>query len=337
MNRLFTSSLLFFATLQIAHATPARRMLMNTQVGTPPAEAQKIVNALVAKLTLSTQLHGEALGKALETKLTADAGPVNEADHWRKEIALGRSRFIEGNYPGAIAKLEEARQALWQRQALMARNQGLREPLHQALLFLAHTYLRTQKNARAIEIIGEAVRSFPDHHPALAKYAPELVQLYKRVSRDLNQKRKATLEIITDEEGCLAFVNGRYAGITPTKVPDMLPGRYAVYVQKPGRRGRIHRVQMAGSNNRLRIDFSLDSALVTRGAVGLHYATLAMAQRYEAEHASLLAQTVQADEVILVGYRAYHGRKALSGRVVAAATGRTVRSGMLTLDPAPPT
>lgn len=335
------SYLLLFAISAIlatnAEATPARRALIRSDVGAPPPDARRVIDALIAKLAPAAQLYGAALGQALEAKLTADAGPLDEADRWRKEIAAGRSRFIEGDYPGAIAQLEQARKALWRRQALLARHQGLREPLHQALLYLAHAYLRTQKNARALEVVGEAVRSFPDHHPALRKYAPELVQLYKRVSRDLSQQRKATLEIITDEQGCLAFVNGRYAGITPTKVPDLLPGRYAVYAQKPGRRGRIHVLQIAGSHRRLRIDFSLDSALVTRGAVGLRYASAAVAQRHEAEHASLLAQTVQADEIILVGYRTYQGRKALSGRVLAAATGRKVRAGMLTLDAAAPT
>jgi hypothetical protein len=248
----------------------------------------------------------------------------------------GRRQFIEGEYKRAITQLDRARSLLLAKVALVASDQGLRDLLHKASLFLSHALLRDKQGERAAEVVSQVIRSFPDRDLSMVRYGPELVAFYKRVRREMDRQARGTLTIATRPLGCLVFLNERYVGLSPAKVVDLYPGQYRVYVQRPRERGRIHRAKVEGGEHRVSVDFELDRRLQTERYVGLQYESRQEMERNEAKHAARVARALEAPTVVVVGVRRYQGRRTLQGTTVSADTGRVIRSGLVVLEPAAP-
>ena len=317
-------------------AVAAERALIVSYAGEAEPKDLALVTRVVKALEDRGLVHSEELVREVERTISKDPGDNSGAEAFREAVKQGRQQFIEGNYEAAARALQRAVAGLEGKAALLARQQDLRSPLHEALLFLAHAHLRAGRNRQAAEVISEAVRSFPDHHPALTKYAPDLVSLYRSVRLELRSQRLGSLDIATNVPGCLAFVNGRYVGITPTQVTDLLAGRYRVYVQQPKHRGRVHLVDVAGGTAKVSVDFALDAALATRVQVALRYGNEQSMREHQLDHAVALGRAVGVREVLVVGFQRYNERRSLHGSVISVATGRTLRSGLLAVEPSLP-
>lgn len=320
-----------------ALASPTDRILLVSRVGTPTPSESKLVDDIVAALGDQAPAHGSTLQVAIERSISFDAGPVDEPTKPLALIKSGRSAFLQGNYRQAILALSSATRQLAVCDALLARDQQLRGPLQEALFYLAHAHLRANETTKAVAVVTEAIRSFPDNNPNVSKFAPDLVQLYRRVSLELKRQSHATLTIRSAKPGCLAFVNGRYIGITPTKARGLLPGKYRVYLQRPGATGRVHVTELTTSNREITIEHGLDAAIVTSPRVGLSYASDAEQRAHEHAHAIAIGRAVDAQEITIIGFVRHMGRRVVQGQVLGVATGRVLRSALLATEPAAPT
>ena len=313
-----------------------RGILLESHAAERPDYAARFVDAMVASMGEDAPLHGPALARRVESQLSATPGPPEPGEDPKALVQRGRSQFIEGKFAEAITTLERARSAMLERPALLATNQPLRDALNMALLYLGHACLRTDRGEEATERVGEVVRSFPDKELSLARYGPELVKLYRRVRREMNQQPRGTLSVKTTPPGCLLFVNERYVGLSPITVEGLHQGRYRVYAQLGQARGRVHRVNVTGQGAQLSINFELDHVLVTEPLVGFRYDTVEQMEKREVADGAAVARALDAPTVFLIGFRRHEGHRALLGTVINAATGRVVRSGMITLEPAEP-
>lgn len=325
--------------LACAWATPARAgdpILLQSHAGAIPDDARTYVAQLVRALGSDAPLHGAALGKKVEASLSDTAGSKTRPVGIRQLVEQGRKRFINGEFRQAIAKLEQARGQLTRKVALVASDQGLRDTLHKASLFLAHAYLRDKQGERATERISEVIRSFPDRDLSLARYGPDLATFYRKVRQELNRQPRGSLTITSEAQGCLVFVNERFVGMSPATVKDLLPGRYRIYVQRPRQQGRIHLVTLNGGSHQVTVDFALDRVLHTEPFVGFRFEDRAAKERDEVQHAAAVARALDAPMVLLLGFHTYQGRRTLQGTAISAATSRIIRSGMVALEPAAP-
>lgn len=320
-----------------AASEPNTRIAIQSYASKIPEEGPNYASYLLRTMGPQAPLHGDALRAFLESRMSRDPGVVTGADELRAAVTRGRLQFIEGEYAQAIRLLGDARHSMLQRQALMAADQTLRSQLHRATLFLAHAYLRLQDNAKAVSLVSEVVRSYPDRELSLVQHGPQLVDLYKRVRLDMRDQKLGSLAVVTEPAGCMVFVNERYVGLSPTQVSKLYPGKYRVYAQRPGELGRTHEVDITGENTQLNIDFGLDRALRTRPTVTLLYPTRNDMARYEKQHAITVARRLGATEVVVLGIRRYQGRQGIQATVLAVSTGRVLRSGMVAIEPTSPT
>lgn len=316
-------------------AEPARRIVLQAYAERIPEDGVHYVSYLLRTLGDLAPLHGDALRSALEEQVSRDAGESSPVDDLREMVAAGRQQFIEGQYAAAAKTLERARQGLVERQALVAIDQTLREPLHRATLFLAHAYLRLGEKTQAAELVGEAMRSFPDRELSLVHHGPDLVGLYREVRAALGTSEPGGLLVTTVPTGCMVFVNERYVGLAPARLAGLLPGRYRVFIQRPGTPGRLHWVQVGAGESTLALDHRLDRALRTTPEVLLLYPSQEALAAQSRPHVLELGRKLQVDEVLLLGLGTYQGRRVIEGTLLSVASGAVLRSAMLALEPVP--
>jgi len=328
-----TALLLLLAARAWAGETP---VALEVYAGAPPEDARYYVDYLLRTMGQEAPLHGAELRQRIESNLSHSPGTSEQPKNIRHLVEDGRRLFIEGQFMDAAAELEQARETLMNKVALVASDQTLRDALHKALLMLAHSYLRLKQPDRATEMISQVVRSFPDRDLSMVRYGPDLVSFYKKVRREMDRQPRGTLAVSTRPEKCLVFVNERFIGLSPTRVVDLYPGRYRIYIQRPKERGRIHVANVNGGDHQISIDFELDRVLRTEPFVGLQFRDRAMMERDEARYAAAVARGVESPMAVVLGFRRYQGRRMLQGTTVSADTGRPIRTGMVALEPAAP-
>lgn len=327
------------ALLLLALSAPARAerpVMLHSFTGAPSEDARYFVDYVARGLGKDAPLHGDALRQRIEASLSRTAGSTEPPPRIKHLVEEGRRQFIEGEFDKAIAELERARELLMSKVAVVASDQTLRDALHKTLLVLAHALLRTKQGERATELVGQAIRSFPDRDLSMIRYGPDLVAFYKKVRREMDRQPRGTLTISTRPEKCLVFLNERFVGLSPARVVDLYPGRYRVYVQRPREPGRIHLATVNGGDHQLTVDFDLDRVLTTEPLVGLRFPGQASLEQNEVRQAASVARALDAPMAIVMGIRQHNGRRVLQGTAVSPDTGRVIRSGMVALEPAAP-
>jgi hypothetical protein len=308
------------ALLLLALSAPARAerpVMLHSFTGAPSEDARYFVDYVARGLGKDAPLHGEALRRRIEASLSRTAGSTEPPPRIKHLVEEGRRQFIEGEFDKAIEELERARGLLMSKVAVVASDQTLRDALHKTLLVLAHALLRTKQGERATELVGQAIRSFPDRDLSMIRYGPDLVAFYKKVRREMDRQPRGTLTISTRPEKCLVFLNERFVGLSPARVVDLYPGRYRVYVQRPREPGRIHLATVDGGDHQLTVDFDLDRVLTTEPLVGLRFPSQASLEQNEVRQAASVARALDAPMAILMGLRQHNGRRVLQGTAVA--------------------
>jgi len=332
----FLRSLLFLLLNLSAAAEAAPSILLQYYVGDRPEDAKNYIDFLTRTLGEEVPLQGAALQQDIEARLSLAAGPLTKPPNIQKMVEAGRRLFIEGEYQEAIAQLEKVQRVLLERVALVASDQSLRETRRKALLFLAHAYVRAGQKEQATKRISEVIRSFPGQDLPLAQFSPELVKLYKTVHRTLSQKDRGKLVVTTQPTGSMVFVNERYVGLSPAELPDLYPGTYRIYVQRPNAMARVHLLEVGSGQHKLEIDYNLDCALQTAPYIGFRFEDDRALETSEVRYAATVGRALEAPTVLLVGFRRHQGRRALHGTIISSATGQVIRSGLVELEPDPP-
>lgn len=336
IKQILRISALFTLFPVFAHADNMDRILIVSHVGKMAKEEKAIVKNLIQAMGPKAPTYGKELTQTIERSMSLDAGN-NLPFNYKKQFEEGRGHFIEGDYKKAIITLKPLVTRFGKSDALIASNQHLRKPMLESMLFLAHAYLRNQNTNKSISTITEVLRFFPNSNPELSRFGPDLITLHRRVRLDLRKQQKAALSINSKKAGSSVFINGRYIGVTPTKAVDLLPGKYRVYFERPGKIGRVHEVVMSGSNNKLSIDHNLDTALNTSpNFVHLSYPDQNTQREYEHHHVLSIARAIGAEEITIFGFVKHLGRKVIQGQVLGVATGRVLRSGLLAMEPTIP-
>lgn len=316
----------------VAHAG-GETLVMEARVGERWADADRHVATLVLGLVGEDALGGEALARRLERLVSRPAGADSAPDGLRQKVLEGRRLFIEGQYAQALTILEQARRAFHANPSMVATDQGLRDSLYKALVYLAHVQLRQGKAAQARRAVTALLRGFPDRPISTARYGPELVALYKEVHRSMSRLPRGRLIISSQPSGSMVFLDERYVGVAPITVKSLYPGSYRVYLQRADQRGRVHTVRLFGKDRELTLDMRLDRVLDTRGRVSLVYADQASRKQQQVRHTITLAQRMGAARVILLEQEILEGHKALGATLVDARRGTTLRSARVSLVP----
>ncbi len=308
--------------------------IIESRVGERPDDMDRHVSALVLGLEGGNPLGGEALARRVEQLVSLPPGAAKEPAGLRDMVQAGRRQFIEGQYKDAIRQLERARKLLRRNAALLATDQGLRNSLHKALLYLAHAYLRDGRTEGAGAIISEVLRSFPDRDLSMAKYGPELAKFYTEVRRIWIKLPLGKLTVSTEPAGSMVFINEDFKGTSPVTVPKLRAGAYRIYIQNQQLRSRVHPLKLAGGASKVHVDLALDQAISTMGRVSLIYRDEGMRRAHQASHAARLARALGAKQAILVERATTHGQPVLGATLIDAKESRPLRAAYVAASPA---
>ncbi len=245
--------------------------------------------------------------------------------------------WLSGEFARAVEVLGPAVTALLENPAWFAEDQSRRDLLLKAHVGLALSHSRLGNSEEATRAMAEVLRSYPDKSFNRSQFGPEAHDLYRGVQRELSRLDLGTLEVTTDDESLVVFVNERFIGTGDQRV-DLIPGRYRVFVKKGSVVGRVHAVAVnPGETARVSVAWSLDSSLRTSdGVVALQFASDGARERDETALAIRLARSIDASGVVLVGIRQYDGRRAMIGALLSLDSGKARRSATLALEPAKP-
>ena len=333
-------------TLAIIGAAAARGtaiaepIAIESYSGVRPDDAPTVVDPLLSDLAKRGFLTGGALVARIEQDVSrsGDALSRAESDSLAAKAEEGFSSFRKGRFEEAINVLEQVWSTLVKQPSTVAERQELRDAEIKVLLGLSLAHQRLDNQEASIKYMAEFLRSFPDREISRAQYGPEPADLAKKVRAELERSARGSLRVeVLDDTGGVVFVNERYVSVGSADLDKLYPGIYRVIVR--GKlNGRVHEVNVEpGAKKLLQVRLSTEAALKTDGrSTALIFPSEEDRSTGEAAGAASIGSAIRATEVAVVGIRFINGRRTLIGALVAADTGRPIRSGSLAMDPVAP-
>lgn len=313
--------------------------VLESWVEARPAEADRLLAPFAGGLTRGGFVHGADLGAAIDARLSVPGSIGREQTAEAKALAdEGYDLWLEGEFAEATARLQRAVELMHANPALFATRADERPLLYKTLVGLAVSHQRMGQTDRAVAVMAELVRSFPDTPFNRAMFPPDAHELYRRVKKDIDDQRPGTLSVRVNDDSVSIFLNERFVGSGGRYSAELPPGRYRIYTQKGSRTGRLHHVEVAGGvENTAEIDWYLDSALRTGPElVGLLFDEASARAEHEVVNALAVGRALGSDSVVIVGTRQFEGRHSLVGTALSVDTGKVVRTAAVALEPATP-
>ena len=191
--------------------------------------------AFLRSLEAALKLNQRVDVKDKDLLLAEFGGEVPEA-----AVAKARALFAEGaaaldagNAPAAVSKLSAAEAAFEPVLAFVKKNE-LADA--QFLLGAAHAQAGDKKKARAAFTRLQVWRA--GYQWDVERYAT-LLPLWEGARDDLGKAGRGSIEVVTEPEGAMAFVDGKYVGVTPTSADALPVGDHFVTLKLEGYQRRV--------------------------------------------------------------------------------------------------
>jgi hypothetical protein len=307
MSKLALVSFTLLALTRAAAAAPS--IVVEAYDGERPADAASLLAPVTAELAHRGFLAGDALAATVERDVSRSAGTLSasQSADAQKLVAQGYDHFINGEYPQALAKEQQALAIYAAAPATLAKEPALRDLDFKAMVVAARSSEVLGSGEDAFRYMAEAIRTIPDRPINAAEFDPQVKALYKKVKDELLRQGAGTLEIKVDDPTAVIFVDERFVGTGAVKLDGLLPGRYRVYVAKGEAPGRVREVELpAKGHAAVDVPWAIDGLLRTRGAyVGLEGADGAL------DAAVRLGRALGAKSVVVLGLRTVEDRRSI--------------------------
>jgi hypothetical protein len=310
-------------------------ILVESHAGARPGRADEYLQAVAAGLGDPAPLGGAKLDALVGERLSGPAGelgypllPLVRGQVVEVQEEVTRARFGE-----AVGRMERLLREVQQHAAAVAADPRIRRVLFEGRLAQLKGLLRLRRQGEAEGVAIELGRSFPDFAVVERDHGPEVTQFVAQVRRQSWPRGRATLAVATSPPGASVFLNERYVGLSPVRLPDVLPGSYRVMARLGETQGRVHAVSVLEESVDVRVDLGFDQAL---GAGGFAFESDADRLRREPVYALKLARALGAAQVITVGLAGTPERPQLAAAVYNVASGNVLRQAAVALGPSPP-
>lgn len=321
-------------------AARADMIALESYAGSRPRDAGDLLEPLLSEMESRGFISGAPLVESANERISQPATFLSGAElaEARRLIEAGIAQYREGQFEEAASTIERGKRILDGAPATLAREQGQRDVLFDALVYLAQSNSRQGRGVEATRAMAELIRSFPDKEISNARHGPEPRKLYRKVKKDLEAQGLGSLEIEIDDDKTVVFLDERYVGVGGSTVNKLYPGRYRVFVQQGEKPGRVHEVDVdAGATAKLAISWGIDSALQTGDQyAALVYDSEEARSEHEAVHAIRIARALNATGVAIVGIRDYKGRRSIVGTLLSLDSTKPVRTAALAVEPVEP-
>ena len=319
---------------------PARAggIVLESYTGERPADASRLVSPILDELAARGFTAGDTLTRSYEAKVSRAAQTASGLPgDFVQQVDAGFKLWVSGRFDDAIKTLAPLVEAAHANGGLIARDQGLRDPLLKALTALALSQQRTGDPGAARGTFAEILRSYPDAQLQRAMYGAEAYDTFEQVRREVNTQGHGKLTVKVADEGAVVFVDELYRAVGTTTV-DVVPGEYRVVVLLDKKPSRSHRVVVrAKEEATIAIDARLDRAVHTTGWTGFSFGNAGEREAHEGAYAAAFANALGATAVAVVGIDQVRGRPAVVGSLVSLQTGREIRRASVALEPDPST
>ena len=321
----------------VAVAQPARPLTVvcESHGGPRPERADELLAATREGLALP----GVVLGRELDALVTERLSyPAGRADQpllalVREQVAQAQEEAARARFREAVQRLERLRGAVLQQAAAEAAEPRIRPHLHRGLVILLKGLLRLGRQGDAESLAVELDRSYPDLPVTERDHGPEAATFVKKIRAQRGAHAPLALSIESTPTGASVFLDGRYVGTTPLRLPDVQPGRYRVLAHAGEQHSRVHVVSVREESVTVRLDLPFDGAL---RAGGFQFQSEAERRQLEADYVLRLARALGAAEVITMGLAGTAERPLWGATVYTVESGGVLRSAAVALGPVAP-
>jgi hypothetical protein len=261
-----------------------------------------------------------ALAAEIDAKLSREGGELatGQVVEAQKDVDASYTRFIDGDYPRALASARSALDTYAKGFGQLAREPALRELRYKALVVAARSAEITGAGEDAFGFMAEVIRSFPDRPIASSQFDPSVSALYHRVKQELARQGSGSLEVKVDDAAATIFVDEQFVASGSAKLDKLSPGRYRVYVAKGQAPGRMREVEISpGASVTVDVPWTLDGALRESSSdVALALGGDAGSDA-EVQVATQLGRVLGARTVVVLAVRTINGRRAVAGFAIS--------------------
>lgn len=159
--------------------------------------------------------------------------PSEDVGEARALYAAGRELLDKERAREAIDKLVAA-EAAFEKVLAFARKNELADT--QFLLGVAYAAASEKRKARAA---FQRLQVWRAGYAFDAERYPQIVPLWEDARKDIARGGRGSLEIMSEPEGALAFVDGKYVGVTPTAADGLPEGDHYVTLKLEGYQRRV--------------------------------------------------------------------------------------------------
>jgi len=221
---------------------------------------------------------------------------ARESEAALEHVAFGRRRQAAA----AVTRILERAQAAIE--TLNRETRSARRVLN-SCLYLVRALADSGDETAALEQSVDCARLVPDLLPAASEHPPNVRQLFQQAAAELDSGPHGGLRVDSEPQGCAVYLNGRRLGSTPFRREELPTGEYRVQVEctETGRPGRVHRIVLSAEPREIVIDSRFDTVLRTSGRdLRLEYASVEEEQRWRLYDATLVAELVEASDLLMV-------------------------------------
>jgi hypothetical protein len=302
-----------------ARAANDRIVLVTTDAGTMTEDGAAI-EPLVTELGKRGFEHDGGLAADIDAKISRDGGAMSASQvvEAQRLVEDGYQRFIDGDYPRALASARSALDNYDRAPGQLAREPALRDLRYRALIVAARSSEIDGAGEDAFTFMAEAIRSFPDRAINGAQFDPSVSALYRRVKAELAKQGRASLEVKVDDPAATVFVDEQFVAAGAAQLDHLPPGRYRIYVAKGQSAGRVREVDVAaGANVIVTVAWSIDNAIRTSPSSVILDAGHDANIDQQVVIAARIARMLGARTVVLLSVRPVNGRRSIVGYSIA--------------------
>lgn len=204
----------------------------------------------------------------------------------------------------------------------------LQRQLRKGLLTLAQIAIGKNLPIQAGKYLKMIVLAEPTFIPSLAKYPPDIKDLYLKIRRSAFKEASGRLQVMAEPHDVAIYLDGIKRRHRHGIIKDLPLGLHTVQIGKGRALGRLHRIKVRRGTNRLTISLACDLAYRMRGErLYMRFGSIAAYQSEGMGCAATLGRQLGADKVVLISRSRIAGKGAFRLSWLPVKSGRISRIG----------
>jgi hypothetical protein len=221
-----------------------------------PDVPEETVVAIMRALETGLKRNPRLEMRDLDTRLAdfAQEIPQDKVDAARAAMKDGQKALLEMNIPGAIEKLQEAVDGLAKVLPYIKKQE-----LADAQCTLAVAYYEGGDKKSGKDTFVKLLTWRSDYAFDVQKFPPQYAEIFQATQSELEKAKRGSISIVSEPAGALAYVDGKYIGITPCPAEGLIVGTHYVTLKKEGYKKAVAEASVSANRDR-KLSVTLDQS-----------------------------------------------------------------------------